>query len=47
VYQVDIVSSGLAIVRAKRVGALSIKKLMPLATEKYSGNIFQFMKLEE
>jgi hypothetical protein len=46
VYQVDIVSSGLAMVSAKKIGALSIKISCHLPLT-YSGNVFRFMKLEQ
>ncbi len=45
-YLVDIMSSGLAMVR-KKSWCIKYQNLMPLATDKYSGNVFRFMKSEE
>ncbi len=47
VYRVDIMSSVMVMVHTKKSWCVESWNLMPLATDIYSGNIFQLTKLEE
>jgi hypothetical protein len=46
-HQGDIVSSVMAMVHTKKSWCIESQNLMPLATDKYCGKVFRFMKSEE